>query len=396
MPKFIAHTNKELLSLRWLTDEGQTYESWQQWYKSCKLYAITNTRGIIMEGLMEEEASMAASAAAATFLGIVCAGGTMRAIVEEHIHPDDAFTIFTLIVKHYEGLYGPMANQIAIAFFNLPQHDDTSFEEYSAKATRVAKRLQATSPTEFSDDRFISNMLTTGDNLIVRTPDSISPAIRTSWHSRIQRANDRKAEFMALRNQAAILDPAAAPPAIPDFYAGITLSAFFQEVRAEQTVNPKSVVTTAPVMAISTESKDCWHFATYGNCRFGDTCKYKHDHTTRSSHWQYESRRGGRGSGRGRGGRWNNRGSGGQTREGRNGGYGRHQPHSSNRHHPYQANTRGKRARNDKSNRPNNSTTCAKFITGNCDGNCGRNHVALRDLISRLDNMSQPVASNSE
>ena len=211
MPKFIAHTNKELLSLRWLTDEGQTYESWQQWYKSCKLYAITNTRGIIMEGLMEEEASMAASAAAATFLGIVCAGGTMRAIVEEHIHPDDAFTIFTLIVKHYEGLYGPMANQIAIAFFYLPQHDDTSFEEYSAKATCVAKRLQATSPTEFSDDRFISNMLTTGDNLIVRTPDSISPAIRTSWHSRIQRANDRKAEFVALRNQAAILDPAAAP-----------------------------------------------------------------------------------------------------------------------------------------------------------------------------------------
>jgi hypothetical protein len=349
-----------------------------------------------MEGLLDDEASMAASAAAATFLGIVCAGGTMRAIVEEHIHPDDAFTIFSLIVKHYEGLYGPMATQIAIAFFNLPQHEDASFEEYSAKATRVAKRLQATSPTEFSDDRFISNMLTTGDNLIIRTPDAVSPAIRTLWYSRIQRAHDHKAEFMALQHQAAILDPAAIPPAIPDFYAGINLSAFFQEVRAEQTVNPKSVVNTAPVMAVSTESKDCWHFATYGNCRLGDSCKYKHDHTTRSPHWQCGSRRGGRGSGRGRGGRWNSRDSGGQTRNGRNGGRGGHQSHSSNRHHPYQANARGKRGRNDKNSRPNSSTICTKFITGNCVGNCGRNHIALRDLLSRLDNMSQHVASNSE
>lgn len=57
-----------------------------------------------MEDIMNEEAFLAASAAAARFIGIVRAGGTMRAIVEEWIHVSAIISTsiaikFTLVPK---------------------------------------------------------------------------------------------------------------------------------------------------------------------------------------------------------------------------------------------------------------------------------------------------------
>eukprot|EP00041_Stephanoeca_diplocostata_P039322 m.1613093 g.1613093 ORF g.1613093 m.1613093 type:complete len:222 (+) comp25368_c0_seq79:181-846(+) len=178
MSKFTTAADPLLMKLRWLSDDNQDHESFNLWYRMVVLHASSHNGGLLMRGLLDVDSPVHEGQAAATFSGIVCVGGAMRAIVEECDSPNDGFTMFSEIKKHYDDQYRPLAHSAAVAFFNLPHHNGLTLTEYAVKITRTSKLLQSQNPELYSDVHMLEHMLTTGDNNEIRTPPEITPCFK--------------------------------------------------------------------------------------------------------------------------------------------------------------------------------------------------------------------------
>eukprot|EP00041_Stephanoeca_diplocostata_P006111 m.75725 g.75725 ORF g.75725 m.75725 type:complete len:413 (+) comp16183_c0_seq2:3741-4979(+) len=383
MPKFTAEANPDILKLRWTGDDEQDHESFQLWRRMVILHASSNNRGQIMRGLLDEESEVHEAQAAATFLGIVCAGGAMRAIVEECTIPHDGFTMFQNITKHYEDHYKPLAHRAAIAYFNVPDHNGMTLGEYSVKVTRTLRRLQAADPTQFTDVKFLENILTTGEDRVVRTPPEVTPSMRAHWHLRIRDAHRARLDHAAgAVPQEAAGEPAQettgqtpVTPPPPNFYTGITVSAFFDYVRTLRTLNPATPTSTQRIMSVGARTspqrptRPCWHWVNKGNCSYAGRCRFAHPPASSTR-------------------------SGGAPRDTRGKGRFTHRnPEFRSRQLRY---NRSATARPSVLN-PDTSKQelCINHICGRCRGKCPRIHISMDTILRQHKATDAPIQSAS-